>query len=291
MAFNQFLNFLTNEKRFSPNTILAYANDLKRFSTYLSSQYEMDIDEAESTQVRSWLASLRDRGITPRTINRKLSTLKSFYNFLVRNKQLPVNPCAAIPSLKVEQHLPEVIEKNKIKRLLENLPKESFSQLRDYLIIHLLYATGMRRAELIALQPKDIDFDNKEIKITGKGKKVRYVPVTKQLLVEIEEYLQLQQAEFTNPDQQLLVTDKGKKMYGRFVYNCVNRILSMATTQLYKGPHAIRHSFATHLLNNGADLISIKELLGHADLQATQVYTHTNIEELKKIYKKSHPSS
>ena len=291
MPLQQFISYLANEKRYSQHTVKAYENDLSSFINYLENLYQEQPEQAEAIHIRSWLAHLRQQNISPRSVNRKLSSLRSYYNYLVKNKRISLNPCKAISSLKTKQQLPESLEKDQLIVLMQSLPKSNFFEMRDYLLLHLLYATGMRRAELIQLQASDIDIDQQEVKITGKGKKIRFVPLSEELLDYIQLYLTLREEEFPENDRELLLTDKGKKMYGKFVYNCIHRLLSLATTKIKKSPHALRHSFATHLLNNGADLMSIKDLLGHASLQATQVYTHTNIEELKKIYKKSHPSS
>ena len=291
MPLQQFISYLANEKRYSQHTVKAYENDLSSFINYLENQYQEQPKQAEAFHVRSWLAHLRQQNISPRSVNRKLSSLRSYYNYLVKNKRISLNPCKAISSLKTKQQLPESLEKDQLIVLMQSLPKSNFFEMRDYLLLHLLYATGMRRAELIQLQASDIDIDQQEVKITGKGKKIRFVPLSKELLNYIHLYMTFREEAFSECDRELLLTDKGKKMYGKFVYNCIHRLLSQATTKIKKSPHALRHSFATHLLNNGADLMSIKDLLGHASLQATQVYTHTNIEELKKIYKKSHPSS
>lgn len=291
MPIQQFIHFLTAEKRYSAHTITAYKTDLTSFQSYLQQQYETTLLKAEAIHVRSWLAFLREQSISPRSVNRKLSTLKSFYNYVVKTNALNASPCVGINSLQTEQKLPESIEEEQLQQLIASLPKSNFPEHRDRLMLQLLYATGMRRAELVELLPSDVDSTTNEIKLIGKGKKVRFVPISPALQNEIESYKEKRTAEFEVCDQQLFVTDKGKKLYDKFIYSCITRLLSMATTKLRKSPHALRHSFATHLLNNGADLLSIKELLGHASLQATQVYTHTNIEELKKIYKKSHPSS
>ena len=289
MELQQFIAYLQNEKRYSPHTIAAYQKDIQEFEQYLQTQYDSSLIKAQRKFVRSWLAKLISEQLKARSVNRKLSSLKSFYNYLQKQDVIQANPTQTIQSLKVEEKLPSFTEQKPLIQLFEHLPQRSFSELRTYLMFQLLYFTGMRRAELIQLTEADIDLTNKEIKILGKGNKVRMVPLPIQITKTLQKYLPLRKQ--IAEDKELLLTDAGKTMYPKFVYRVVTKTLGLVTTQAKKSPHTLRHSFASHLLNNGADLMSIKELLGHESLQATQVYTHTNIEELKKIYSKSHPSS
>ena len=289
MELQQFIAYLQNEKRYSPHTIAAYQKDIQEFEQYLQTQYDSSLIKAQRKFVRSWLAKLISEQLKARSVNRKLSSLKSFYNYLQKQDVIQANPTQTIQSLKVEEKLPSFTEQKPLIQLFEHLPQRSFSELRTYLMFQLLYFTGMRRAELIQLTEADIDLTNKEIKILGKGNKVRMVPLPIQITKTLQKYLPLRKQ--IAEDKELLLTDAGKTMYPKFVYRVVTKTLGLVTTQAKKSPHTLRHSFASHLLNNGADLMSIKELLGHESLQATQVYTHTNIEELKKIYRKTHPSS
>lgn len=293
---NQFVSYLVHEKRYSSHTVQSYKKDIEQFENYLQKQYEVNsLIEANQNFARAWVSHLVQSGSAVSTINRKLSSLKAFYKFLRQKDLILVNPFIAIHSIKKSSRLPVSVDEKKILHLLNLLPKESFSSFRDYILLKFIYFTGIRRSEIISL--KEIDFEQTapgeltEVRIRGKGNKQRFIFISGEFMVEIQNYIQLKTAEFQEGDlEYLFVTDKGAKMYPNFVYRTVKKILSLISTNEKKNPHVLRHSFATHLLQNGANLMSIKELLGHDSLQSTQVYTHVNIKDLKKIYKESHPS-
>lgn len=285
-----FLNFLRVEKRYSSNTIQSYARDLNDFSSYLNEQYETtDFDQVKTVMVRSFLAELVSEGKKPTTVNRKLSAIKSWFNFLIKTNKSKKNPASGLHSVKSGTQLPKFMEQDKMELLIAQLPETDFSTTRDKLMVYLLYLTGMRRQELIDCSLSDIDFSKKQVRILGKGKKERIVPLSAHCLNMINRYLKFRST-VDHSEVKLFLTDAGKPLYPKFVYRKITQLLGQVSTQQKRSPHVLRHSFATHLLNQGADILSIKELLGHSSLQATQVYTHTNIEELKNIYKKSHPS-
>ena len=232
--------------------------------------------------------------MSPKSINRKLSTLKSLFQFLLKKEKIEIDPMLKVVSPKTGKRLPAFVEEQKMDSLLEDITfPEGFKGLRDKLVLEILYQTGIRRSELIHLQISDIDFQNQLIKVLGKGNKERLIPINRQLRLLINDYLALRKTTF--PDLleigQLMLTDKGKPMYPKFVYNLVKKYLSYVTTQEHRSPHILRHSFATHLSNNGADLNAIKELLGHSSLAATQIYTHNTIDRLKEIYQQAHPKA
>lgn len=295
MKFDLFLAYIRFEKRCSPHTLTAYQNDLEQFQTYIITTYGT-ITNAEITHeyIRSWMISLMEAGISTKSINRKLSTLKSFFQFLLKKEKIEKDPMLKVTAPKTGKRLPAFVEQDKLAHLLDDIPfPDGFSGLRDQLVMELLYQTGIRRSELIHLQISDIDFQGQLIKVIGKGNKERLIPINRQLRHFIENYLEGRKETFPNLLElgQLLLTDKGKPMYPKFVYNLVKKYLSLITTQEQKSPHVLRHSFATHLSNNGADLNAIKELLGHASLAATQVYTHNTIDRLKEIYQQAHPKA
>jgi len=291
MQFAAFLEYLKSEKRYAENTILAYGRDLRDFSDYLLRQYELaTIEQVKPIHIRSYLAEQVSLGKTNRTVNRKLSSIRSFFQFSIRQRFIDTNPASQLNALKIEKKLPVYVESITLSNAVKNSPKETFQDSRDHIMISLMYSLGLRRAELIDLRDEDIDKRNRNVTVRGKGNKVRTVPCSSKLIDEVITYQSLRNEQFHH-SKFLLVTNKGMQLYPKFVYRTIKQFLSVVSTQSKKSPHVLRHSFATHLLNAGADIMSIKELLGHESLQATQVYTHTNIEELKKIYKKSHPSS
>jgi integrase/recombinase XerC len=239
--------------------------------------------------IKSWVADLKEKGLNSNSINRKISTLKSYYKFLLKKGAITSNPMQKIHLLKKAKKLPAYIEKGQLKTYLEDhLSVDDFIAARNKLIIELLYATGIREAELIALTHQSIDMSNKMLKVLGKGNKERIIPLSNSIIDEISHYISLKEKTFHNSNNWLIVTNRGLKAYPKFIYRAVNDQLS-GYTSTKKSPHILRHSFATHMLNNGADLNTIKELLGHSSLSATQVYTHNTIEQLKKIYNKAHP--
>ena len=289
-----FIRYVQKEKRFSPHTVLAYSKDLQQFQLHITENLQItSIQEVDHHDIRSWIVSiLEDEKLQPVTVNRKISCLRSFYKYLVRNEMVKVNPMAKITSLKTRKKLPLFLELSQMENLLDRMEfGNDFSGMRDKLLVELLYCTGMRRAELIGLQLKNINFSNQEIKVLGKRNKERIIPLSAQVLKNISAYSDVRNMSLPKDTatQYLLVDDNGDQMTEGFVYRKVNRYLRLVTTIGKKSPHILRHTFATHMLNNGADLNAIKELLGHANLSATQVYTHNTIDKLTQIYKQAHP--
>jgi len=287
-VIERFIQYIKYEKRYSPHTVTAYQHDLEQFSGFLSSRFQVtDATQVTHAMVRSWLADLMETGVTPRSVNRKLTTLKSFYRFLVKEGKVQVNPTAKVTSLKVPGRLPVFVEKDKMETLFSAVDfGTGYPGLRNRLILELLYATGMRLSEMINLKETDVNMHEQTLKVLGKRNKERIIPfgnsVKHLLIMYLEEKKQFE-------DESLFLTDKGKRIYPRMVHRIVTRALGAVTTLDKKSPHVLRHTFATHLLNNGAELNAVKELLGHASLAATQVYTHNTIEKLKKVYKQAHP--
>lgn len=294
MQINSFLNYLNFEKRVSTDTSKAYQKDLEQFSAFLLHTYEIATEsDVKTAFIRSWVVSLVEEGRTMSTIKRKLSAVKSYFNYLERHHQLKKNPMVKIPIPKVSQKLPSYLQENEIDQLFNRLPwPQDFSHQRDRLILDLLYNTGLRRAELIDLKIASLDWANACLIVIGKGAKERLIPFGKTLEARIKKYLILKDTAF--PDvaiPHILLTDKGKVLYPKFVYNKVKQYLSLVSSAEKLSPHVLRHTFATHLSNNGADLNAIKELLGHSSLAATQVYTHNTIDQLKAIYGQAHPKA
>jgi len=288
----RFIAYIQFEKRYSPHTVIAYRNDLKQFFDYLRDQYQIDdIRIVDHSMIRSWLVQMMEKKITARSVNRKLTTLKTFYRFLIREGILEENPMRKIISPKTAKRLPVFVEKEKMDFLLDRVEfTEGFAGVRDRLILEMFYATGMRLSELVNLKVTDIDFHKSNIKVLGKRNKERLIPFNKKLEGLIENYLRYKEEKFGQTSD-LFVTDNGKKIYPKKVYLIVHHYLGEVTTLVKKSPHILRHTFATHLLNNGAELNAVKELLGHANLSATQIYTHNTIEKLKAIYKQAHPKA
>jgi len=292
MVRERFIAYIQFEKRYSPHTVTAYANDLRQFFDFILDQYNTgDIREVTHPMIRSWLAQLIGQGITARSVNRKLTTLKSFYRFLIREGMVDENPMRKIISPKTSKRLPVFVEKDKMETLLDQVEfTEDYKGRRDRLILEMFYSTGMRLSELVGLRETDIDFFHGNIKVLGKRNKERLIPFSKKFELLIRDYLRIKEEEFGKREE-LFVTDKGGKIYPKMIYLIVRQHLGQVTTLVKKSPHILRHTFATHLLDNGAELNAVKELLGHANLSATQVYTHNTIEKLKTIYKQAHPKA
>ena len=291
MVQSSFFDNLQFVKRYSAHTIRAYKADLEQFAEYLKSDYEIESpSEVSQPIVRSWLASLIDSDLSHRTVNRKLSSIKAYFNFLVREGHLKTNVAVRVHSLKIPQNLPVSASKNEMRNVLDPGSDDlNFTQRRDLLIIELLYSTGIRLSELINLKISDVDRSLMSIKVTGKGNKQRHIPITRQMILRIDEYLPEREKVVDEGVPEIIVTNKGKKTYSVFIYRVVTKHLGASGMKGRKSPHVLRHTFATHMLNEGADLNAIKELLGHASLAATQVYTHVSVEKLKSIYKLAHP--
>jgi integrase/recombinase XerC len=298
MLKDKYIDYLTFEKRYSAHTILAYHTDLDDFSNFLSLQYSVhDLVQADHTLIRSWLISLIDCKISPRSVNRKLSTLKSFYRYCQRQGILKINPMLKVVAPKVSKQLPIFLTRDNLDTLLHNLEFEpGYEGSRDKLILTLFYATGIRRAELVQLKITDTDLDSGTLKVLGKRSKERIVPLGSYVIKQFKDYLILRKEFLTEkavPDENntlmLFVTAKGTPVYPRLIHNIVHKYLSLIASNSKLSPHVLRHTFATHMLDDGADLNAIKEILGHSSLAATQVYTHNTIEKLKTIYKQAHP--
>jgi integrase/recombinase XerC len=294
MPRERFLQYIKFEKRYSPHTVTSYENDLSQFESYLINEYNIkEIIETDYLQIRSWLVNLMEKGITARSVNRKITTLKTFFKFCVKEGVLKENPMLKILSPKISKRLPVYVEKEKMDLLFDKVDfGEGFIAARNRLIVETFYMTGMRLSELVNLLDADIDVSQNNIKVLGKRNKERLIPFSNSLRKNISEYRKLRSELSVGYDvKYFFITEKGKKVYQKLVYRLINYYLSVVTTLDKKSPHILRHTFATHMLNNGADLNAIKELLGHANLSATQVYTHNTIEKLKKVYKQSHPKA
>jgi integrase/recombinase XerC len=287
-----FLLYLQDVKKNSGHTVISYQNDLNAFSKYCLMQYETDdIVLINHLMIRSWIMQLKSEGISNSSINRKMSALKSFYKYLRRNEVVVINPMVKVQTLKKSKRLPSYVPKSKMEYLQEEtLERDSFTAIRDELIITILYMTGIRRSELINLKTSDINDSRLELKVIGKGNKERLCPISKEVLEKIKTYVKLRDEQFGHGDHNfLIVTDKGTPSYPKLIFNVVSRILKKINASEKTSPHVLRHTFATHLSSNGAELNAIKELLGHASLAATQVYTHNTIDRLKTEYRKAHP--
>ena len=294
MSVESFLTYIEHEKRYSPHTVLAYRTDLLHFTDFILHTYEMQPEGAKHIHIRDYIVHLMDEQISASSIGRKLSSLRSFYKYLQRRKMITGSPMAMIKAPKVPERLPVFVDEEKIDHLLDSgeFFDDSFPSQRDKLVIEVLFGTGMRLAELLGLKESDIDFYEETIRVLGKRKKERIIPVTKQLVVQLKTYIELKSLQnFDNKIEDLFVTNKGTPVYPVFIYKIAKSYLTYISTQDKKSPHVLRHSYATSLLNRGADLNAIKELLGHASLAATQVYTHNSIERLKTIYKQAHPKA
>lgn len=290
----QFSDYLKYQKRYSQHTVISYQNDLISFFDFIEITYgAIDIAEIRQSMVRSWLAELKEKGMESRSISRKISTLKSFFKYQLKEEVITTSPMTAIVAPKLNKRLPQFVEKDDVDTLFKAVEfPANWEGSTERLILQLFYNTGMRQAELVNLKESQVDFSKKVIKVLGKGNKERIIPVNTAVLAGLSEYLAAKRKEFEQPDTvYVLVNRKGVKLYPRYVYNVVNRYLSMVTTISKKSPHILRHTFATHLMNNGADLNAVKELLGHSSLAATQIYTHNTIEKLKDIHKKAHPKA
>ena len=291
MLFTQnYLDYLLLEKRYSSHTVKAYRTDLRIFESYLKETYSISVDKANHAMIRSWLVEELNKGNSARTVNRKITTLKSFYKYLVKEQKIKQNPTLKISYSKTSKKLPQFVGLTDMNELLDKLKfKENFSGFRDKLIIEVFYSTGIRLSELINIKLTDVDCLKSQIKVLGKRNKERIIPLTIELQKSIEGYLILRNKQNAIDRPYLFLTDSGKKLNPSMVYRKVNKILNDVTTLEKKSPHVLRHTFATHMLNNGADLNIIKELLGHASLSATEVYTHNSIDKLKEIFNNAHP--
>lgn len=287
-----FLQYLQIEKRYSLHTVRSYLNDLEHFHQFLLSQgLTVDPVEVTSYDIRAWIVSMLDNEYSTTSVHRKISCLRVFYRYLRKEGIIKKDPLEKVVLPKRKKNLPVFIEEEAISKLLDNYSfGESFAGVRNRTIIEFLYLTGMRRAELIGLRDNDIDLSEGSVKVTGKRNKQRIIPLVRPFISRLEEYIKVRNESVAiGANSWFFITDKGNKLYDKYVYNTVNSYLAMVTTIEKKSPHVLRHTFATHMLNRGADLNSIKEFLGHANLSATQIYTHNTFEKLKKVYKQAHP--
>ena len=289
-----FLDYLRYDKRYSAHTLISYQTDLIDFFDFLETQFEKtSLKNINHNFIRSWLASLKNKGLIAKSLNRKISSLKSFFKYQLKTGAIEATPMANVISPKISKRLPVFVRENETKKLVESLSQstEDWKTLNARMLITIFYSTGMRLNELITLKEKQIDFSRAQIKVLGKGNKERMIPLSKEVVKVIRDYQQLKKKDFEHADNFLLVTGKGKKIYPKYAYLLVNKFLGETNTLDKKSPHVLRHTFATHLMNNGADLNAVKELLGHSSLASTQVYTHNSIEKLKNVHKKAHPKA
>ena len=286
----EYLKYLQDEKRCSSHTVKAYRNDLDQFVQFCNKRIgDFDFLSVDHFLIRSWVVEMMGNKISARSVNRKLSTLKSFYKYLMRMELLDGNPVDLVTKPKTKKRLPVFVEEEDLDRLLDNgYFSDDFEGRRDKVIVSFLYGTGVRLSELKNLRTADIDIERCMIKVLGKRNKERIVPFPRSMRSVLEDYLEIRDGLF-GEQEFLLLTIKGVQVYDKLIYRVVKKNLSLVTTISKKSPHVLRHSFATHLLNNGADLNAIKELLGHANLQATEIYTHTSFEKLKSVYEQAHP--
>lgn len=292
MYKDEFQKYLQSEKRFSLHTVKSYLKDLSQFESFLKNHFPEIKEESGVTHrvIRSWLVNLvNEARITSNSINRKLSSLKTYYRFLQLTEKVNVNPTVKVVAPKSSKRLPEFVDQTSMDKFLQaDIFPDSFEGVRDRLVIELLYQTGIRLSELLGIEEGDVQSSQGVVKVLGKRNKERLVPLNKEIIQLCSKYLKLR-ANLNVDTSKLIVTSKGKMAYPKLIYNIVNSYLSLVSTVKKKSPHVLRHTFATHMLNNGADLNTIKELLGHANLSATQVYTHNSFEKLKTIYNQAHP--
>ena len=290
-TIDMFLAYIQDERRCSPHTAVAYKIDLQQYVSFLFSR-DLTVENASHKDIRSWIVRLMSENNTTRTINRKLSTLKKFYKFLLRTKRRPDNPMEKVMSPKQSKRLTEFVSEEDMGNLFDSLEfTDDFEGVRDRTILELFYATGIRLSELVQLKREDLDFSRHTIKVMGKRKKERIIPIAPPMAAQLQNYLFFLEKKFGNIDynQNIFVTNSGKPVYPQLIYKMVRKYLDAVTTIDKRSPHVLRHTFATHLLDNGAELLAIKELLGHTSLAATQIYAGTSIEKIKKTYNQAHP--
>jgi integrase/recombinase XerC len=287
-----FISYIRFQKRYSTHTVTAYITDLEQLFAYLSSQFNgVPIQEITSPILRSWLAELKEDHLTAKSIARKLSTLKAFFKYLQKQEQISTNPAAQLTAPKLSKRLPHFLKEEEIVGLLRpDAFEDTWKGKTNYLVIKLFYASGMRLSELCKLKEAQIDAYYKHIKVLGKGNKERIIPLPEELVEELKDYI-AEKPKVLEGVQEVFIQENGKALYPKFIYTEVKNTLTKVTTQSKKSPHVLRHSFATHLLNHGADINAVKELLGHSSLAATQVYTHNTIEKLKDAFNKAHPKA
>ena len=291
MPFSDFSDYLLLEKHYSAHTEKAYLKDIEAFAGFLNETLDCPHPkEANYAMIRNWIVALLDEGVSPRSVNRKMSSLKTYYRFLLKTKQVSVNPMQTHRALKTPKKVQTPFSEKEVAEVLKELEgADDFESARDRLLVELFYTTGMRRAELINLKISDISKTNATVKVLGKRNKQRIVPLLPSVLRSLDHYLKFRRAIAASEERHILLTTKGVKMYDTLVYRIINSYFSKTSHKAKKSPHILRHSFATHLLNQGASLTAVKELLGHSSLASTQVYTHNSIAKLREVYKGSHP--
>ena len=284
-----FLQYIQYEKKYSSCTVFSYHNDICQFESFLSENYSLSIEQTQLKHIRAWILNLKSHSIESSSINRKLSALKSLFKFGLRNNHVKSNPCSKLQALKTPKKLPVFFKTSELDTALESTEnaKNDFAEIRNNIILEILYQTGIRRAELIGLKDSDFNFFSLTLRIVGKGNKERIIPISKNLKEKAEEYINLKNQIFDSP--YFILTDTGEQSYPNLIYRIVKSSMGEVSSLSKRSPHVIRHSFASSLLNNGAEISAVKELLGHANLAATQIYTHTSYEQLKKTYKQAHP--
>ncbi len=290
----EFLDYLKYQKRYSQHTIVSYQTDLTAFFEYITFTFSPEgLPDIKAPIIRSWLASLKEQGLESKSINRKISALKSFFKYQLRRQAIDTSPMATVISPKVNKRLPQFVDKKDVETLFIHVEfPDDWKGRTDKTILELFYNTGIRQAELVNLKESQVDVFKNIIKVLGKGNKERIIPISQSLVEKLKAYMAEKRQLLEGPDTLfLLVSNKGIKLYPKYVYTVVNNYLKQVTTIDKKSPHVLRHTFATHLMNNGADLNAVKELLGHSSLAATQIYTHNTIEKLKDIHKKAHPKA
>ena len=290
---NDFLDYLTHERAYSPHTVTNYGNDLREFDSHLKKiEKDIALPNADADLVRGWAMELMASGMKAASVNRKLSALRTFYKYLLKKGEIEVSPMQSIHGPKKKKPLPQFVREGDMERLLdETSAPATWQEARNRLIIQLFYETGIRLSELVGLDESDVDFGRKTIKVTGKRNKQRVIPVGDGLLEGLRTYMEMKERLCTDGDCRLplFVTDKGARVYDKWVYRLVHGELSQVVTLKKRSPHVLRHTFATAMLNNDAELEAVKELMGHESVSTTQIYTHTTFEELKKAYKQAHP--
>jgi len=291
---NSFLKFIQYEKRLSQNTVISYQNDLEQFKSFLPTVCSnQNIEQATYQHIRAWVVSLSEDGLQTTSINRKVAALKSYYKFLMKRDQITVDPTMRLKPLKTKKRLPVFVPETSLMELFDKAKfPEGFAGLRDRLVLELLYGTGIRLSELIGIDEKDVDINGSTVKVLGKRNKERIIPIAAPLCNLVHEYIQQKKIELDqNENTVLIVTDKGSISYPVFIYRLVRKYLNYFVTIDKRSPHVLRHTFATHLLNKGADINAVKDLLGHSSLAATQVYTHNSLDKLKTVFKRAHPKA
>ena len=289
-----FLKFLEFEKRSSIHTITSYGEDLRQLQAFLASAFEItDFTDVQHSHLRNWVIELMEDGISANSINRKIASVKSFYKFLKSREYLSTNPASRLKPLKTEKRLPAFVQENDLMQLLDGQAPDpdDVSSVRDHLILELFYGSGIRLSELIGLKNSDLNFYDNTIKVLGKRNKERIIPIPQSIVNNIRKYQDMAGKNFSENRERLFLTDAGKPLYPMFVYRLVNKNLAQVSTLTKKSPHVLRHTFATHLLDKGADLNAVKDLLGHTSLAATQVYTHNSLEKLKSAFDQAHPKA